>query len=231
MAGYDGIRFWDNLGYDPVWRRREVTPFGFYAQQDDWVPRTPNYYARLQNFIRLLQQYGLAAHHSRGDLNTVSLNQVVEHSRTVRNIYDDIGLETVALYEGNNEDWQNGALRPDGLRLVVEPFRQAGVLTALSSHSEEPEDVRDYATDALFYIHGQRGGDATDRIRHVFSVSYERLPEVPRLGWQGEPVGPGFIIRRHQRSGGAGTPRGDEPHLSPGLDLHERGRRLLGWTA
>lgn len=194
QAGYDGIRFWDNLGYYTAWRGREVTPFGFYAEDNEWVPRTLGYYSRLREFVTLLKRYGLVAHHSRGDLNTVSLNQLMEHSRTVRAIYDEVGLETLALYEGNNEDWQNGNLRPDGLRLVVEPFRAAGVLTALSHHSEEPDDVRDYATDSLFYVHGFRRGEPTDRIRHVFSVSYERHADVPRLGWQGEPIGPGSSV-------------------------------------
>ena len=190
-AGYDGIRFWDNLGWYEVWRGREVTPFGFWSETGRWVPPTREYYEKLEAFVRLLQRVGLVAHHSRGDLQAVSLNRVVEHSRRVRNIYRRVGLEVLALYEGNNEDWQNGDLRPDGLRQVVQPLKNLGVLTALSHRSEEPADLLDYASPPLFYVHGRRGGPATDRLRHVFSVSYARPPGLPRLGWQGEPIGPG----------------------------------------
>ena len=99
-AGYDGIRFWDNLGYYPEWEGREVTPFGFYNQANAWIPPTPSYYQRLRQFLTMLQRLGLSAHHSRGDLNSVSLNQVVGHSERVRDLYAEVGPDVVALYEG-----------------------------------------------------------------------------------------------------------------------------------
>lgn len=196
-AGYDGVRFWDNLGWYEVWRGREVTPFGFRSETGRQVRPTNDYYEKLEEFIRLLQHVGLTAHHSRGDLQNVSLNRVVEHTRRVREIYQDVGLEVLALYEGNNEDWQNGDLRPDGLRQVVQPFKDIGVLTALSHRSEEPDDLAAYASPPLFYVHGRREGPATDRLRHVFSVSYERSARLPRVGWQGEPIGPGLVATQN----------------------------------
>ena len=77
---------------------------------------------------------------------------------------------------------------------MVSPLAGLGVLTALSHHSGDPADIETFATDTSFYVHGHRQGTATDRIRHIFSLNYERRPGVPRLGWQGEPIGPGSSV-------------------------------------
>jgi len=45
----------------------------------------------------------------------------------------------------------------------------------------------------LFDVHGYRGGRWWDKVRHIFSIPYEGQPN-KRLGWQGEPTGPGAAV-------------------------------------
>ncbi len=201
-AGYDGIRFWDTLGYyQMAWQGRELMPWAFRVCTDSRyrectgreLPATIDYYAVLEAFLTDLRDIGLTAHHSRGDLNGQSASRVVGHAEQVARIYDRVGWQVLGLAEGNNEDWQNGDFRPDGLRRIVAPFKARGALTALSAppnSSEEPAAIRDYAAD-VFYVHGSRGGSFVDIIRHIFSLAREQGAGVPRLGWQGEPAGPG----------------------------------------
>lgn len=196
QAGYDGVRFWDVLGfYDGAWAGKEVTPYDFANQSGRLISATPNYYRQLRDFLGLLRTIGLAAHHTRGDLNRISLGRVVEHAEKVAQIYDEIGWETLALFEGNNEDFQNGSFGPDGLRRIVEPAKRRGALVASScpgACSEEADDLRAFTRGFdVFYVHGYRSGDSTDRLRHVYSLGYEAHHfGDARLGWQGEPTGP-----------------------------------------
>ena len=44
-----------------------------------------------------------------------------------------------------------------------------------------------------FTVHGYRGGHWYDKTRHIFSFVYEQKPK-RRLGWQGEPSGPGSRV-------------------------------------
>lgn len=202
LAGYDGVRFWDTLGYyQMAWQGREVMPWAFTVCHDSrWSqcdghtqPATPDYYPTLERFLGLVKTTGLTTHHSRGDLNGQSTSRVVSHVEQVAQIYDRVGASVAALCEGNNEDWQNGGFGPDGLRRIVAPCRARGILTALSAppdSSEEPSAIVAYASD-VFYVHGFRNGEAADRLRHIFSLAREQAAGTPRLGWQGEPTGPG----------------------------------------
>ena len=129
-AGYDCIRFWDNLGeYSEAWRGKEVSPFSWTTVEGVRVTATPDYYSKLEQFLRRLKEIGLAAHHSRGDLgrktNAVPIERVVAHSQLIAQIYDRVGWDVLALYEGNNEDFQNGNFGPAGLQRIVEPINRA----------------------------------------------------------------------------------------------------------
>lgn len=200
-AGYDGIRFWDTLGYyQMVWHGKEIMPWAFTVCTDrrfpecdgHTVPATPDYYGQLRAFLRAVQAAGLTTHHSRGDLNGQGTSRIVAHAEQVARIYDEIGWEVVSLFEGNNEDWQNGDFQPDGLRGIVAPAAGRGALTALSAppnSSEEPDAIHAYAA-SVFYVHGLRAG-IVDILRHIFSMAREQAEGTPRLGWQGEPAGPG----------------------------------------
>jgi hypothetical protein len=199
-AGYDCIRFWDNLGeYSDGWRGKEVTPFAWTNGDGVRVSATPDYYGQLRGFVALLKRVGLAAHHSRGDLGRASLaiplERVVQHAERVAAIYDQVGWDVLALAEANNEDWQNGNLGPERLRAVVAPFKARGALTALSCPphvSEAHADLNAYSDGAsVFIVHGNRERATPDRFRAIFSIAYEHGGPRPRLGWQGEPIGPG----------------------------------------
>ncbi len=190
-AAYDGIRFWDTLGYyDHVWSGAEVMPWAFRTRSGRSIAETPDYYGSLTSFLSDLRAIGLTTQHSRGDLNGTSLSRVVQHAERVASLYDQVGWETLALAEGNNEDWQNGDFGPDGLRAIVAPFERRGALTALSSgvEAEEAHVLRAYAT-RLFYVHGARGPGYPLILRHIFSLAREAMPGW--RGWQGEPAGPG----------------------------------------
>lgn len=199
QAGYDGIRFWDHLGeYSVAWRGKEVAPWSWTNGDGIRVEATPDYYGRLQVFLELLKRLGLTAHHSRGDLGrhqpAIASAQVVAHTQRVAAIYDAIGWDVLALFEANNENFQNGNYSVDQLRAFVRPARDRGAITASScpgACTEEPEDVQSHSAGfSVRYYHGYRNGDATDRIRHIFTTSYEQPEHTPRLAWEGEPTGP-----------------------------------------
>jgi hypothetical protein len=198
-AGYDCIRFWDNLGeYSEAWRGKEVSPFSWTNAEGVTVQSTPEYYVKLERFLALVKQRGLTVHHSRGDLGrgtpAVPLARVVEHSRMVAKIYDRVGWDVLALYEGNNEDFQNGNFGPSGLLRIVDPLKARGALVASSCAaecSEEKADVEAYSRNfSVRYYHGRRDGTAADRLRRKFTSGYDRPRGAPYLGWEGEPIGP-----------------------------------------
>ena len=198
-AGYDCIRFWDNLGeYSEAWRGKEVSPFSWTTAEGVRVTATPDYYGHLERFLNQLKNIGLTAHHSRGDLgrgtNHVPLDRVVAHSRTVAEIYDRVGWAVLALYEGNNEDFQNGNYGPAGLLRIVEPVKARGALVASSCPgrcSEERADVVTYSRGfSVRYFHGLREGSPADRLARKFTSGYNRPAGTPPLAWDGEPIGP-----------------------------------------
>lgn len=198
-AGYDCIRFWDNLGeYSEAWRGKEVTPFAWTNAEGVQVPATPDYYGKLEQFLALVKQRGLKVHHSRGDLGrdtpAISLDRVVAHSRRVATIYERVGWDALALYEGNNEDFQNGNFGPSGLLRIVEPIKARRALVASSCASECSEDkpaVARYSREfSVRYYHGRRDGTAADRLERKFTSGYDRPQDAPYLGWEGEPIGP-----------------------------------------
>jgi hypothetical protein len=201
QAGYDCIRFWDTLGYyQGAWRDKEVMPWSF--TNDGWpdrnprqIPATPNYYWQLREFLLALKRIGLTAHHTRGDLNGQATSRVVDHAERVAQLYDEIGWDVLALWEANNEDFQNGSFGPEGLRRIAEPAKRRGAITASScpgACSEELHDLKAFTQGfSIFYVHGYRSGESTDRLRHIFSLGYEAHEWTDvRLGWQGEPTGP-----------------------------------------
>ncbi len=198
-ARYDCIRFWDNLGeYSEAWRGKEISPFSWTNADGIRIEATVGYYDKLKQFLEVLDRHGLAAHHSRGDLGrqtpVVPLARVVEHSTRVAAIYDAVGWHVLALYEANNEDFQNGNFGPAQLLRIVEPLKARGAIVASSCPaecSEEGADVRAYSRGfSVRYYHGQRHGDAVDRLARKFATGYHAPEDAPYLGWDGEPIGP-----------------------------------------
>jgi hypothetical protein len=116
------------------------------------------------------------------------------HSQAVAGIYDRIGWDVLALYEGNNEDFQNGNYGPAGLLRIVEPMKARGALVASScpGHcSEDSADIVAYSRGfSVRYFHGLREGSAADRLERKFTSGYQRPAGTPRLAWDGAPIGP-----------------------------------------
>jgi hypothetical protein len=198
-ADYDCIRFWDNLGeYSEGWRGKEISPFSWTNGDGVRVEAAPHYYDQLKRFLQLLKRVGLNAQHSRGDLGrakpAVPLAQVVQHSNQIAALYDVVGWDVLALYEANNEDFQNGNFGLAGLLRIVEPIKARGALVASSCPggcSEEKAELRAYSRGfSVRYYHSDRGGDAVHRLMARFSIGYDAPQEAPFLGWDGEPIGP-----------------------------------------
>jgi hypothetical protein len=198
-AGYDCVRFWDNLGeYSEAWQGKEISPFTWTNAQGVRVEATVDYYDKLRGFLQLLARVGLAAHHSRGDLGrdkpAVPLERVIEHSKRVAALYDEIGWQVLALYEANNEDFQNGNFGPARLLRIVEPIKARGALVASSCPdqcAETKAEVLAYSRGfSVRYYHAQRDGDAVDRLKRKFLTAYDAPAGAPYLGWDGEPIGP-----------------------------------------
>lgn len=204
-AGYDGIRFWDVLGYYDknrpgdankwsAWQGREVTPVEFVAFSGDKKSPTPNYYEHLKAFLIELRDRNLVAHHSRGDLNSWKWEQVIAHAKRVGEIQREVGATVIAMNESCNEAFQNGAADPDQLRQIGD---------ALGGHAirgnscgddgyggETPAELNRMKRDVAI-IHGFRNGESHNRIGHIMAVGYETLPDAKVPGWQSEPAGPG----------------------------------------
>jgi hypothetical protein len=197
-AGYDGIRFWDHLGYyDSAWGGKEVTPIRYRNRSGAWVEPTPAYYEQLAAFLRACQARGLVVHHSRGDLNAWPWPEVLAHARRVGEVQRAVGASVVALNESCNEAWQNGVPELARLRAIGEALG-SHALRAISAADdgyggETLEALRDYTWDVA-YCHGHRAGSTLDRVRHIFSWGYEGLRPLGRPGWQGEPAGPGIGV-------------------------------------
>ena len=198
-AGYDCIRFWDNLGeYSEAWRGKEVTPFSWTNADGVRIAATPDYYAKLEQFLGVVKHHALKVHHSRGDLGrglpAVPLGRVVEHSKAIVGIYDRVGWEVLALYEGNNEDFQNGNYGPSGLQQIVAPLKGRGALVASSCPPECSEDASAVAAYSrgfsVRYYHGRREGTAAERLERKFTSGYALPAGAPYLAWEGEPIGP-----------------------------------------
>jgi len=204
-AGYDGIRFWDVLGYYDknrpgdtnkwsAWQDREVTPVEFVAFSGDKKSPTPNYYEQLKAFLIELRDRKLVAQHSRGDMNSWKWDQVIAHCRRVGEVQREVGAAVIALNESLNEAWQNGAPEPSKLKEMGD---------ALGNHAIRGNSCGDdgYGGETLEemnrmkrdvgIIHGHRGGESYNRIGHIHAVGYEVLPHAKVPGWQGEPAGPG----------------------------------------
>jgi hypothetical protein len=195
-AGYDCVRSWVHLGYyQQAWKGREVTPFSFAADDGTLVAPTPRYYEQLVAFLRLLDAVGLRFHLTQGDLNRIATADVRRHYARIADLLDEHRLQhVIALVEAINEDHVNGGFGPAILREWVEPFARRGYIVASSCPggcTEEAADVVAYSRGfSVRYYHGDRGGDAVDRLKSIFTTTYDAPPGTPRLAWEGEPIGP-----------------------------------------
>jgi len=201
-AGYLGIRFWDVLGYhdrnrpgEPswtAWAGKAVTPVGFTAWSGARVDATPNYYTQLSEFLGVVKELGLLVHHSRGDLNGMTWQQIVDHVTLVGSVQRAVGLEVVAVNEALNEAWQNGVPEPEKLKELCRLMPSAtirGTSAGDDGYGGETPEMLNKMKFQVAMIHGYRGGESVNRIAHIHAL-YQTLVDAGVPGWQGEPAGP-----------------------------------------
>jgi len=184
QAGYKIIQFWMNLGTlgGSYWSGREVGP-NF----------TPDFWGQLNAFSDLLDSYGLKGVYNLGDYKLRGMSHE-EFSRTLGQQL--VNRDTAAFNFAGNEAWQTGA---DNINTLVDYINNFALFcpdvikTTTSPPSEESSDIDAWCAGDFYAIHGYRGGEDHDRIRHIFSVPWEGNPP-SRFGYQDEPTGPGSEV-------------------------------------
>jgi len=187
-AGYHGVRVWSTLPSDDgsrpgtFWRGRSVN------EQD-----TPDYWPQLRAFLASVRARGLTVHLSLGDW--LSVRDPAAYAARLVDTIRAVGPEVVALFEGLNEARDTGNGDVQSMAAFVRRVRDhVPVLCGLSAYTGTEEvavlDTWSREPADLFLVHGYRGGRWWDKVRHIFSLQYEGRP-ARRLGWQGEPTGPG----------------------------------------
>lgn len=187
QAGYHGIRFWTVLT-GQYWAGREVTE-----------AFTPDYWGQLRDFLRDLEARQLRAVISQGGTNPQDIPDRRGFARRLSDVLDQTGTaDVVAIIEGANESWQTG--EPDPRRLAefvswIEQRHPEVIYTISAPPGETRDELNAWSIPPadLFDVHGYRGGHWWDKVRHIFSIAYEGQPN-KRLGWQGEPTGPGAAV-------------------------------------
>ncbi len=181
--GFQGVRVWAVLG-GRYWAGREVGP-----------TVTPDYWGQVERFLNELKNRNLRAVWSMGDIGHIGVDR-----RGYMTILAEKNsqLGVIDWLDCGNEAWQTGEPSPIALADCVGYYRNAGgtgLLTLTSPPSEEVRDLNAYSippADA-FDVHGYRGGNHWDKIRHIFSISYEGKPN-KRQGIQSEPFGNGGLV-------------------------------------
>lgn len=193
-AGYHGLRSWFVLPAAPG------NPFWGHRPAPRWNP--------LENpgqFIAILQAAAdrkLTWHLSAGGLDSLSNGQEDALFDLLATAIDQVGPQYFALVEACNEVRDTGDAddtEPAELERLVNRVRarHPQLLYSLSAYTgtEDREVLRAFTPGwcGHYYLHGYRGGRAHDKIRHLYSIGGE-APVVRRLGWQGEPFGPGRLV-------------------------------------
>jgi hypothetical protein len=168
-AGYRIIQFWMNLGTlgGSYWAGREVGPHV-----------TPDYFGQLKGVYNL------------GDYRLASLS----HDSFWQQVNDILqSRDTAAFAFGGNEAWQTGANSGDEVWDSLEHMQSGVIKTSTAPPSEERSDIESWCRGNFYAIHGYRGGEDHDRLRHIFSVPWEGNPPT-RYGYQDEWTGPGSVV-------------------------------------
>ena len=184
-VGYQLVQFWLNLGTgggEAYWAGKEIGP-----------EITPDYWGQLGAWSDELDRIGIKGIYCVGDFELRSMSH--------EDFAEQLGgllasRDTAGLVIAGNEAWQTGADSIADLERFVEAFRGACPdvpITTTSPPSEHCDDIAAWCGGDYYAIHGYRGGEDHDRIRHVFSVPWEGKPPAP-FGYQDEPTGPGDAV-------------------------------------
>ncbi len=184
-AGYQIVRTWTVLR-GPYWAGRECGP-DFQS----------NYRECVVQFAHKLHMRGLRWMVSQGDLLAQYTTQA-NRKHVLQLILEAIASvhpDVIAFVDIGNESWQNGEDNPERLSELarfIQPFAHNATITLTSPPSEEADDLRNY-TFHVYDVHGSRDGRYWDKVRHIFSLGYERGSKT-RNGIQSEPFGQGDLV-------------------------------------
>lgn len=198
-AGFHGFRGWPTLGLDDrgggFWAGRQVGPTyeNVYGLGYDAWERV------VADVFTLAADHGMGMQISQGDVRRVAIPDRREYAHRLGNLINRLDPRRVLLWEAANESRDTG--EPDAGRLAefARWFQEVcpAPLIGLSAYTgtEDVEILNNFSRDPadVFMCHGYRGGRWWDKVRHVFSLVYEGRP-ARRLGWQGEPAGPGHWV-------------------------------------
>jgi len=218
---YAGVRVLDVLGYwDGAWAGREVTPIAFINHSGGQVPATPRYWEQKAEFVTMLHGLGLKVMDDRGDMNSWSRTEKLEHMRANGEFYVGlpVGRQVLAMVSAANEGWQNGgdsiALCQDMLRSFAagsggwlpalrglsapggdsDPERLAACTPPMDHwEPEAPCSFVNWAADpaTMLTIHGNRGA-YEHIVEHYFAYGYDdTMRRTGKPPMNTEPVGPG----------------------------------------
>jgi hypothetical protein len=220
----DVLGFWDanrpgDVDEWEAWKGREVTPIEFVANSERVIPATPHYWDRKREFVTLLHELGLKILDDRGDMNSFTHDEKIEHMRQNGAFYASLpfGKEVLAGVWSINEAWQNGGDDRSLLVEMLEAFREgAGWLPAVCGLSapggdsdpdaladtdppmtswepEMPESFLYWSEDpaTVLTVHGNRG-DHTHIVEHYFCYGYDEvMRDSGKVAFNTEPVGGG----------------------------------------
>lgn len=241
---YAYVRNCDVLGYydanrpgDPdewvAWRGREVTPIPFVANSGATIPATPNYWEKKRAYVTLLHDLGLRIFDDRGDMNSWTDDQKLDHMFQNGQFYASLpfGREVLLGIFALNEAWQNGGNDRSLLQEMIARFEDGAgwlptIIGGLSAPggSSDPEALAECdppmdswepeMPDSFIYwsadpatvitCHGNRG-DHTHICEHYFGYGYdETIRDSGKPVENTEPVGGGE---------GVSVGRVDDPEL------------------
>jgi len=181
-AGYKLIHFWMNLGtLGDYWAGRECGP-GY----------THDFWPKLAMLGDVFDKYGMKGGYNLGDYKLWEGNH--------KDFFRELGRQlrgrqncTAAYVFGGNEAWQTGADNKEEISDALDCFKEECntiIVTTTAPPDESESAIEDWCDGDFYAIHGYRGAEDHDRIRHIFSVPWEGNPPT-RYGWQDEPTGPG----------------------------------------
>lgn len=181
-AGYTFIHFWMNLGtLGDYWAGREVGP-GY----------TSDFWGLLNHLGNLLDDQGMKGGYNLGDYKLWEGNHKDFFRELGRHLRDRQN-QTAAYVFGGNEAWQTGADSKEEISDALDEFTaecNTVPVTTTAPPSEHEGDIAAWCGGDFYAIHGYRGGEDHDRVRHIFSVLWEGHPPA-KFGIQDEPTGPG----------------------------------------
>lgn len=192
-AGYQGVRTWATLGCGS-----STAPNGcggqYWGGHEVGPDFTSNYWGWVRKFGEALNKRGMRAVWSQGDINQI--RDRTDYMRRLAAIDEEVPF--IDFIDGGNEAWQTGESDENALARFVRSYMTAGgrgIRSLTSPPGEGKEELDQYSIDPaqIFDVHSFRGNHIWDKIRHIFSITYEAKP-MRIFGIGSEPPGNGDLV-------------------------------------